>query len=535
MSIDLPSLSNAVEVPQRAFPLRRVKKLVAQAGYSALLIGVLTSGVEVANAGPVEKDITKTEKIILEDPKNVKAHLHLANLYITQGKKEQAVEEFKIALELEPKSEKALKSLFGLLTDLDRTEEAQTYLLLLDVEALIKSAQFYETIQDFEKATSFYRAVLLKDGSALVRGSKSGNHAVYGKLIELYDKLGWEEQKNDLESITLSLETVLKLVDNGDYEGALKILEEVEQGFPASVIYADIALALVHLKRIDKGLLNFEKAEKLGYKSPSFYFNWGAVLNQQGRHAEALEKYIKVEEFGGYNEPSFYFDFGALLVRSGDFASGVMKFKRAEELGFTGPDLYFEWGDALDQLGKINELISLYEKALKLYPNDVRLIVNLGSVLVDVGRLEESLLMFETAEAIKVSDPALGYTIYSNLGAILTYSKRFDEALLKFEEAEKLDCGEVEYCKNGEFYFYWGISLSALEKTEEALLKFNEAESRGMNSAPFYVQWGYALAMSGRAYEAKEKLNKALELDPNNKEAKWHLNAVEKNLVDLNK
>jgi tetratricopeptide (TPR) repeat protein len=75
----------------------------------------------------------------------------------------------------------------------------------------------------------------------------------------------------------------------------------------------------------------YRKATELDPKLASAYFDWGAVLAEEGKREEAIEKYRKATELDP-KLASAYFNWGAVLAEEGKREEAEEKFQKAAEL-----------------------------------------------------------------------------------------------------------------------------------------------------------------------------------------------------------
>jgi tetratricopeptide (TPR) repeat protein len=97
-----------------------------------------------------------------------------------------------------------------------------------------------------------------------------------------------------------------------------------------------------------------------------------------------------------------------------------------------------------------------------------------------------------------------------------------DEAIEEYQKAIRL------YPKLADVHTKLGIALRNKGKTEEAIVHFVKAKVINQNYAPAWVQLGLSYYMEGLTGLAFEEWQKALENNPNLKEAENYLKLLKK-------
>jgi len=157
-------------------------------------------------------------------------------------------------------------------------------------------------------------------------------------------------------------------------------------------------------------------------------------------------------------------------------------------------------GIALSNEGKLDEAIVHYRKALEIRPDYALALNNLGTALAEQGKLDEAIARYERALAIR-SDDAM--TLY-NLGRAMFAKENLDGAAYYFEEALKVDPDCPKTHNN------LAIILSDRGEHDEAVRHYYEALKLSPESADIHYNLGILLMQQGRYGEGQEQLTKAL-------------------------
>ena len=140
-------------------------------------------------------------------------------------------------------------------------------------------------------------------------------------------------------------------------------------------------------------------------KSSIAHYNWGVVLAQQGKLADAVSHYQRALEIRpDFAEPLN--NWGDALARQGRLAEASEHFQRALRIRPDFAEAHYNWGAALAQQGKLTEAVEHYRQALRIKPDYVGAYDNLGVALLQQGKLAEAMEHFQRAPDINPHDAA---------------------------------------------------------------------------------------------------------------------------------
>ena len=208
--------------------------------------------------------------------------------------------------------------------------------------------------------------------------------------------------------------------------------------------------------------------------------NLGAALARVGRYREAIPEYEKALELN----PQYHLVHGNLaraLADSGQMDFAIREFQKAIDFYPDGADLHNGYGNALATSGHVDEALAQFRKAIELNPNLAEAHNNLGKALVSITESDQSA---QGGEAEKEFKTALSLNPH-------------------FADAEN---------NLGTLYGQEGHDVEA-EHLFRAAVRDNPRFVQAL------VNLGAALAGEDRLPEADEALQKALQMDPDNKEA----------------
>ena len=165
-------------------------------------------------------------------------------------------------------------------------------------------------------------------------------------------------------------------------------------------------------------------------KNSMAHFNFGNMLVQQGKSAEADEHYrqallIKPDHADAHN------NWGLALTNQGKLAEAGEHFRQALQIKPDHAEAHNNWGLALNDQGKLAEAIEHYRQALQINPDSAEAHNNWGLALANQGKLAEAGEHFRQALQIKPNSAE----VHTNLGAVLGQQGKLAEAIVHYRQA----------------------------------------------------------------------------------------------------
>ena len=207
-------------------------------------------------------------------------------------------------------------------------------------------------------------------------------------------------------------------------------------------------------------------------------YSWGLALDQQGKVAEAIDRY-----------------------------------QAALRLNPRYADAHNSVGAALAKQGKVAEAIEHYQTALRLTPNLAEAHGNLGAALVQQGKLAEAIDHYRRAVQI-TPDYA---DAHGNWGTALALQGKLAEAIDQYRQALQIKPDHADA------HFNWGNALAQQGKSAEAIAHYQQALQITPDSAAAHTNWGNALAQQGKLAEAIAHYEQALRIRPDHASARANL------------
>ena len=223
--------------------------------------------------------------------------------------------------------------------------------------------------------------------------------------------------------------------NKGDYDEAVKLLEEVVKTKPYADVYNRLGLTYHHRGELGKAAAAFKRSLEINPGYTEVSLNLAVTLNDMGRYAEAgevfnsaakiahsapfsLDPYIKGKLANEHSKiGDIYYDLGL-------FGEAVEEYKKAINLRPTFVDIITKVGIAYREKGLYNEAIREFMKAKEINPKYIAARTNLGITYYMRGFLD--LAVAEWKEALEVNP--------SNTDALM---------YLKFVQNEKTEAGDI--------------------------------------------------------------------------------------------
>ena len=243
-------------------------------------------------------------------------------------------------------------------------------------------------------------------------------------------------------------------------------------------------------------------------------FDQAVELGEKGQDAAAIAEWTQLAA-ANPEEARIHNNLGAALARTGKFDEAIPEYRKALDLNPQYSSVHGNLANALMKDGRTDEAVVQFQKALELTPESADIHNAYGSALASKGDLDPAMQEFRTAITL---NPRLAEA-HNNLGLALMSAARADKsrepaaAENEFKTAIALDPHYAEAQNNlGTLYGQQGVDGQA-----EQL--FREAIASSPTFANAFVNLGATLASESRFAEADATLQKALQIDPDNKQA----------------
>jgi len=390
-----------------AFKTKPFLKL-ACGGALLLTLGILTW----RQAGIYRNLETLWRDTLAKNPDCWLARNNLGTIFANKGQFDEAIENYRKAIQINPNSAVPLYSL-GL--------------------ALAAKSQFDEAIENYRKAIQIdpdYRDALNSLGVALADKGR------FDEAIENYRKAiqidpNYSEALNNLGEA---------LLHQGQFDEAIKNFRKTIQIKPNnSEAQYNLGNALAAKGWFDEAIESFRKAIQINPKFSEALNNLGIALANKGWFDEAIESFRKAIQINPKFSEALN-NLGGALLHQGQFDEAIESFRKAIQIKPNFSEALDNLGVALAAQGRFDEAIENYRQAIQIKPNFSEALNNLAWVLA-AGPDDK---LRNGAEAVRLSERACELThngepsFIGTLAAAYAESGRFPEAVTTAGKAEQL-------------------------------------------------------------------------------------------------
>ena len=317
------------------------------------------------------------------------------------GRLEEAAEDYRRALRVEPGNAEAHNNLGNILRDLGRhAESAESHGRAVVIKPGFLEAYFnlglsFSAMGSYAKAESAFRKVLE------IRPDIADAHNYLGNLYKAQGRLD--------EAIS-------------SYRRALQMSPDFAE------LYSNLASALAARGSFEEAEKSYRRALEIKPRAPDILSNLGTFLMTQQRVEEAEKCYRSALETNP-DSADLHNNLGIALRAQGRLVEAGEAFRRARELKPASPSILHNLGDTLMDEGRLDEAEAFHREAVELQPDSAAAHRNLGVTLAVLGRSDEALQSYRQAIEIDPDQTELYYR--------LSEVKRFetgDPELAKIEE-----------------------------------------------------------------------------------------------------
>jgi len=381
--------------------------------------------------------IVNYKKALNINPDYAKAHFNLAGTFQDLEKFDDAVKSYKCALQIEPNYAEAHNNLGNALKDLNQIEDAiKCYKRAVEIipdyiEAYYSLGIAYQALGKLDNAVENFKVVL----------------TLRPNFAEMHNNLGVVlQQLAQYECAVNHFEKALKI--KPDFTEALKNLGNV----------------FTDLNQNDAAVEVYQKAISINPNYHEAYYCLGISLHKLEKLEDAAKSY-KHAIFIKPDYPEALNNLGIVLLDLDHFDEALKSYKDALLLKPDFVDAHFNHGNLCRLLGKMDLAKNSYLNALDINPEYVEAINNLGNLYNEIGQLHDSVDYFNKAILIKY-DYA---DVHNNLGNVLVELGELDDACKSYKRAIDIDSNYAEAHNN------LGIVNYKLGKLDEAAAMYNKA------------------------------------------------------------
>jgi tetratricopeptide (TPR) repeat protein len=298
-------------------------------------IVVLLGSCTVRRNRDYHDDLGMWNEVAEQRPDNARAHVNIGVLLEQEGKVEEAIAEYRIALAVEPDYSDAHFNLGVALVRLNRVDEAEQAfrdairLLPGDAPAHVNLANLLYRRSDWDAAMSEYadavRIAPHDQGARLGLARTLAKKTRYDEAIAEYRRL----LQIAPNSAVAHLDMANAYIRKGDFPTAIKEFREAARLDPTDVISRiNLGTALNLEEKTDEAIAAFHDALRLDPNHPDAHFNLAEALLDQGKPAEAIDEYRQILRVRP-SDAGVYVAIGRALLRAERLDEAVAQFRQA--------------------------------------------------------------------------------------------------------------------------------------------------------------------------------------------------------------
>jgi tetratricopeptide (TPR) repeat protein len=441
------------------------------------------AGLALAALRRPDEAIVELKKSAELDNQALKPHIVLASLYDATGKSDEAEREWRKAIAIDPKSEPALEGITAL---------------------VMKRQDYAGVIQVLEKAPRTEKLSI-----ALARAYGLLNHP------EEAEKVLNQALKEHPGSLPLQKAMLVVLVKQRNYEAAIRLAKQMNQSHPDDAeAELDYFRLLVLKSHVDEAIPLGPKLLAARPKDPEVLFLNGLLRRAVGDNAQSkvyLEQAVALQPDSMHS----HYELGNTLVLLKEWDEAKLELEKAIAMGASDPEVHFALAKALRGLGETDRSTQEAQKFQQMKKDDETRLeaaesVAQGDTALDAGKASEAVAHYKEALEQQPNNP----NYHFKLAIALSRSGDAPGERQELEKAIALD-PKLPGPQNA-----LGYMLSRSGDADAAVKHFQQAVQGAPGWPEAWINLAAELAVTRRFSEARQAVAKALELDPQNQEAR---------------
>ena len=431
----------------------------------------LQEALDLTYADRVPEATDKAYQLLQSAPDYVEAHRLYIDLLAAQGRAEDAIHFYRLALDANPGSA-AAHYLYGRATNAPSIAEGEF-------------RKAIELDPDFAWAHHGLGAALA------MKGDPEGGIAEFERAIALRPDM--TDAHNHLANLYLSQER------EDDAIAAYRRAIEMAPDRPDAYFYLGTYFA--HHDRIEEAAELLEDAVRLDGNNPMFHLELGCVYFDLHREQDALAS----------------FDEGLRIHPREEYLRDLRAVTADVVAGTAPREAFTPFRQGLETVALDPEVaLASFDEALSLAPDFYLAHLNRGIVLAALERTDEAEDSVRQALALQPRYPES----HASLAVLLMADQRYDEAEASLQQALALDPAHVEALRG------MGMVYLLQERPELAASYFMRASKLSPRDLGLAVELAGAYMQAGDMEQAEQTLRSVLRADPRFNFARHHLAAM---------
>lgn len=407
-------------------------------------------------------------------------YVSIGNKYLEEGKKIDAIAQFKLAIQVDPNNPTA----YYYLGDLYAAEQ-----------------NYNEAIQQFQQAINRNP----QDVKSRIRlGDIFTKSYKYKNAEEVIQKARQLEPNNPQVYITSGN----YFEANGEFESAR---QEFTRGLELDPKSADAEMALgkiyMRIGEYDKAIGHLEKAIKLNLNLEDGYIALAEAIFRKGFQTKAVA-FLKQRISKNPLSPVVHRGLGKLYELAGHPDLAINYYQKVIQLKPNDPQGYEDLAELYKSEKRYQDALYYYATAIKLDPNNASTQFNLAYIYYEKGDYVAAVKALQNVVALNDVYPK----VHFNLGRIYTLLNYKRQAIDEFKKEIRYnpDLKDTYESHLALGDIYYGIEEFVLAKEQyEAAIKLNP------NLTSAYLKLGRTYRSLGQLESAEEIFQALLKIDPN--------------------
>jgi tetratricopeptide (TPR) repeat protein len=478
-----------------------------------------------------------------QEEKDAIARNNVGVYYFSKGMYQEAIEEFKKSLSINPsylQAQQNLKTVNKQTGIYDRAISAYRKVLQMradDPEAYFNLGKSLSYTGEYAEAAKYLERALEINSEHILAQNLLGiiykNTGEYEKAVDVFRKAllkypNYAELRNNLG------ETLYKMGIYDEAEDQLKQAVKLNREY--AIAYYNLSFVYGEVGRDEEAALAYNRAVEI---NPSFTkFNKSLVIDSS--EANAPKREAEVEGMSEDRKEEAFFNLAKVYKLKGYTDDAITQIKRAITYNAKKPQYYSFFGELLIKKGLVKDAVEVFKQTLKLDPGFVEAKVNIGRAYREMKEfekargvldaiqeenpdypkleLERGIILYREdriTEAVKLFKNHLLREPYDDdaryyLGICYYKEKDYDNAIMELRRALEL---VPHYIKKPEVNLYLGLVLTDKGRNDEAIIEYQKALSVQPDNAVAHNSMGVAFKNLGNLDRAIEEYKRAVSID----------------------
>ncbi len=201
----------------------------------------------------------------------------------------------------------------------------------------------------------------------------------------------------------------------------------------SSQAHFNLAGILENQGKHEDAIRSYKKAMEADPRRWDVHEKAALLLRQQGKHPEAIEHLWRVVEINPAAAEARN-NLAAGLASQGKMAEAAQQLRKVLELAPERNEARIRLGAILALQGRLGDATELFQQVVKSEPENAKALLNLGQLLAAQGDSEQAVRYFREALRVRPGDAL----IHENLGRALAQQGKMDEAAKHLQEAVRI-------------------------------------------------------------------------------------------------